>query len=114
LGSKRAIDRKERGPKGNVSARQETRDYSQLVLSATTAHVIDFVRKGAIMKTDSIYKPESRTVVILTALATGLGIAVHKVFFLFAAAIALSVPFGRFIEHMREAEEKSTARHRHA
>ena len=39
------------------------------------------------MKKDAIYKTEPRTIVILTALATGLGIAVHKVFF-FAAAIA--------------------------
>lgn len=62
------------------------------------------------MKTDSIYKPESRTIVMLTALATGLGIVVHKVFFLFAAAIALSVPFGRFIDHMRESGEKVIAR----
>lgn len=62
------------------------------------------------MKPDTTYKPDSRTIVILTALATGLGIAVHKVFFLFAAAIALSVPFGRFIDKMREAEEESTAR----
>jgi len=66
------------------------------------------------MKRDLIYKPEPRTIVLLTAFATGLGIAAHEVFFLFAAAIALSVPFGRFIEHMRDVEEKSTARHRHA
>jgi hypothetical protein len=66
------------------------------------------------MKRDGIYKPESRIILILTALATGRGIAVHKVFFLFAAAIALSVPFGRFVDHMRESEEKSAAPHQHA
>jgi hypothetical protein len=64
------------------------------------------------MKRETIYKPEPRTIVILTALATGLGLAVHKVFFLFAAAIALSVPFGHFIDKMRE--EKSTAQRQHA
>jgi hypothetical protein len=66
------------------------------------------------MKRDSTYEPEPRTIVLLTALATGLGIAFHKVFFGLAAAIALSVPFGRLIEHLRETEEKNAARHRHA
>jgi len=58
------------------------------------------------MKPDtSIRKPDIRTVTILTALAAGLGLAVHKVFFVFAAAIALSVPFGRLIDSMREGEK---------
>ncbi len=66
------------------------------------------------MKRDSIYEPEPRTIVVLTALATGLGLAFHKVFFGLAAAIALSVPFGRLIEQLRETEERNTAQHRHA
>jgi hypothetical protein len=60
------------------------------------------------MKTHtSIRKPDIRTVTILAALAAGLGLVVHKVFFAFAAAIALSVPFGRFIDSMREEEKKA-------
>ncbi|HLW34985.1 MAG TPA: hypothetical protein VKS98_04935 [Chthoniobacterales bacterium] len=66
------------------------------------------------MKRDSTYTPDPRTIVLLTALATGLGIVFHKVFFGLAAAIALSAPFGRLIEHLREAEEKNTAEHRRA
>jgi len=59
------------------------------------------------MKRDPIYKPESRTIVLLTALATGLGIAVHKVFFLFAAAIALSVPFAGSLTRCAKQKRKA-------
>jgi hypothetical protein len=65
------------------------------------------------MKTNSTYKPESRTIVLLTALAIGLGLAVSKVFFAIAAAIALSVPFGRLVDYLRKTVETNTPRQRH-
>ena len=66
------------------------------------------------MKTDSLEYAEVPKVALWTGLAVGLGIVVHNVFFLIAAMIALSVPFGRLINLAWEAEGRSTPIRRHA
>ena len=66
------------------------------------------------MKTNSPEYAELPRVALWTGLAVGLGIVVHNVFFLIAAMIALSVPFGWLIDWVREADERSAPIRRHA
>lgn len=56
--------------------------------------------------------PEDRTLTLWTATAVGLGIAVHRIFFLVAAMIVAVVPFGWLIDSLRETAERR--KHRHA
>ncbi len=57
---------------------------------------------------------DAPSIALWTGLAVGLGLIVHNVFFVFAAAIALSVPFGRFIDWVREGEQARFTTHRPA
>ena len=66
------------------------------------------------MKTNSLEYAEVPKVALWAGLAVGLGIVVHDIFFLIAAMIALSVPFGWLIDWVREAEERSAPIRRHA
>ena len=59
------------------------------------------------MKANSLEYAGVPKVALWTGLAVGLGIVVHNVFFLIAAIIALSVPFGWLIDWVREADERS-------
>ena len=63
------------------------------------------------MKTEEmeVQKPEPRTIVLLTAISIGLGIAVDKIFFLLAAAIALIVPVGGLVRYVHELEKRELA-----
>ncbi len=56
------------------------------------------------MKTTSLEYAESPRVALWTGLAIALGIVLHRVFFLFALAIALSRPFAWLINWARETE----------
>ena len=66
------------------------------------------------MKTNLLEYAGAPGVAVWTGLAVGLGIVVHNVFFLIAAMIALSIPFGWFVNWVREAEERSASIRRHA
>ena len=64
------------------------------------------------MKTDTaIQKPEGRTIALLTGLSVGLGIALHKIFFLVAAAIALIVPIRGLFRYVNELEQAAIRHH---
>lgn len=67
------------------------------------------------MKTEqnAIHEPEGRTIALLTGLSIGMGIVVHKIFFLVAAAIALIVPLRRLTLYVYELEKRELA-HRQA
>ena len=56
------------------------------------------------MKTNSLEYAGAPEVALRTGLAIGLGIVVHNVFFLIAAMIALSIPFGWLVNWLREPE----------
>lgn len=58
--------------------------------------------------------PEDRSVTLGTAIAIGLGITVHRVFFLIAMMIVAVVPFGWFVDWLRETQHHATAKRRHA
>ena len=60
-----------------------------------------------------VQKPEPRTIVLLTAISIGMGIAVDKIFFLVAAAIALIVPVRGLVRYVHELEKRELA-HRQA
>lgn len=66
------------------------------------------------MKTNSLEYAEVPKAALWTGLAVGLGIVVHNVFFLIAAAIALSVSFGWLIDWVRDADQRSAPIRRHA
>ena len=54
-------------------------------------------------------KPEGRTIALLTGLSIGLGIVLHKIFFLVAAVIALIVPMRGLVRYLYELQEEALA-----
>lgn len=49
---------------------------------------------------------DSRRISVLTAVSIALGIVLHRVFFLVAAAILLMVPFRRVARYLYELEQR--------
>ena len=63
------------------------------------------------MKTEtSIQESDTHTITLLAAISFGLGLAVHNIFFLVAAAIALVIPVRKLVRYVYELEQ----RHHHA
>jgi uncharacterized membrane protein len=58
-------------------------------------------------------KLETRTVALLTGLTIGLGIAVHDIFFVVAALIALVRPMESAVRWIHEHVTHRTLEHRH-
>lgn len=63
------------------------------------------------VETDTI---DGARVALWTGISLGLGIVVHRIFFLVALAIALSTPFGWLVHRLREAGEHAAPNHKHA
>jgi hypothetical protein len=59
-------------------------------------------------------KLETRTVALLTGLTIGLGIAVHDIFFVVAALIALVRPMESAVRWIHEEVTHRTLEHRHS
>jgi hypothetical protein len=59
-------------------------------------------------------KLETRTVALLTGLTIGLGIAVHDIFFVVAALIALAAPIESAVRWIHEHVTHRTLEHRHS
>jgi hypothetical protein len=57
---------------------------------------------------------ETRTVVLLTGLAIGLGIVVHDIFFIVAALIALAAPIESTARWIHKRVTSSNLEHRHS
>lgn len=66
------------------------------------------------MKTDSLEHADPPRLALWTGLALALGIVLHRIFFLAAAALALAAPISRLFEWLRKHEQATALRDRHS